>query len=181
MLKASVARLAKRKDREFQTVAGALSRWAWQQRKLPGRLWFDVVDLFRANAMLRGTLRIGGQPVRLDRITVPTLVMVTDRDHIVPIASSLALTRVIPHAQVVRAPAGHVSMLMGHEARSVTIPAIASFINAASAPPPAPPAAPAPKPVPRPKPRKAAPRTAAPRRAAPSRDRRNGSSQVRGA
>ena len=129
VLKAALVRLHKRRDREFQQVAGALARWTWEQRRIPGRLWFDVVDLFRQNALLRGTLRVGDTPVRLDRVTVPTLIVVTDRDHIVPIASSLALTRAIPHAEVVRSPSGHVSMLMGREANAVTIPAITAFLR----------------------------------------------------
>lgn len=128
-LKAAWARLRRRKDRQFQQVAAALGRWAWEQRRVPGALWFDLVDLFRDNTMLRGTLRIGEDDVRLDRVTVPTLIVVTDRDHIVPIASSLALTRVIPHAEVVRSPAGHVSMLMGRESRVVTVPAIAQWLR----------------------------------------------------
>jgi polyhydroxyalkanoate synthase len=137
-LKAALARLRKRKDREFQQVAGALSRWALEQRRMPGRLWFDLVDLFRGNTLLRGELKVGKRDVRLDRVTVPTLILVTDRDHIVPIASSLALTRAIPHAEVVRCPAGHVSMLMGHESRAVTIPALLRWLREGTVAPPPP-------------------------------------------
>ncbi|MDQ1711771.1 MAG: poly[(R)-3-hydroxyalkanoate] polymerase subunit PhaC [Frankiaceae bacterium] len=126
-------RLRRRRDRDFQRVASALSRWAWEQRRLPGALWFDLVDLFRGNALLRGTLRVEGHPVRAANVTIPTLVLVTDRDHIVPIASSLALTRQVPHAEVVRCPAGHVSMLMGHESRMVLVPALDAFLRRASA------------------------------------------------
>lgn len=136
VFKAALARLARRRDREFQEVAGALSRWAWHQRRVPGRLFFDLVDLFRRNALLRGTLRVGGDTVDLARVTVPTLILVTDRDHIVPIASSLALTRAIPHAEVVRCPAGHVSMLMGREARAITIPALVRFLREGTVPAP---------------------------------------------
>jgi polyhydroxyalkanoate synthase len=128
-LKAAWARLRRRRDKGFQRVAAAMTRWAWEQRAIPGALWFDLVDLFRGNTLLRGTLRVGDDDVRLDRVTIPTLIVVTDRDHIVPIASSLALTRVIPHAEVVRSPAGHVSMLMGHESRAVTVPALLRWLR----------------------------------------------------
>lgn len=129
VLKAAWARLRKRRDREFQTVAGALARWTWEQRRVPGALWFDLVDMIRGNTMLNGTLAVGDNPVDLSRVTIPTLILVTDRDHIVPIASSLALTRPIPHAEVVRSPAGHVSMLMGKESRIVTVPALLSWLE----------------------------------------------------
>ena len=129
VLKAAFARLMRRRDREFQTVAGALARWTWEQRRVPGALWFDVVDMIRGNTMLNGTLAVGDAPVDLSRVTIPTLIVVTDRDHIVPIASSLALTRAIPHAEVVRSPAGHVSMLMGKESRTVTVPALLEWLQ----------------------------------------------------
>lgn len=129
MLAAARERLRRRRDREFQQVAGALSRWAWEQRRVPGELFFDVVDLFRTNALLDGTLRLGGMPADLSRVRVPTLVLVTDRDHIVPIASSLALTRQVPHAEVVRCAQGHVSMLMGSESRTVLVPALDAWLR----------------------------------------------------
>jgi len=128
-LRGAVVRMRRRGDAEFQRVAAALSRWAWEQRRVPGALWFDLVDLFRANSMLRGDLHLGARRVDLSRVSVPTLVLVTDRDHIVPIASSLALTREIPHAEIVRCPAGHVSMLMGHEARTVLLPALRDWLS----------------------------------------------------
>jgi polyhydroxyalkanoate synthase len=161
-------RFRRRRDRDFQRVASALSRWAWEQRRLPGALWFDLVDLFRENALLRGTLRVGGRRVDLANVTVPTLVLVTDRDHIVPIASSLALTRQVPQAEVVRCPAGHVSMLMGHESRTVLVPALDAFLRRAAT-------------TPAPSPTRAGParRTAAARRGtagAPSRTVRRGPS-----
>ncbi|HEV2891922.1 MAG TPA: alpha/beta fold hydrolase [Frankiaceae bacterium] len=129
MLAAARERLRRRGDRDFQQVAGALSRWAWEQRRVPGELFFDVVDLFRANALLDGSLRLGGARADLSRVDVPTLVLVTDRDHIVPIASSLALTRAVPHAEVVRCAQGHVSMLMGSESRTVLVPALDRWLR----------------------------------------------------
>jgi polyhydroxyalkanoate synthase len=122
-------RLRRRRDTEFQRVAAALSRWAWEQRRVPGALWFDLVDWFRTNSMMRGALSVGGDPVSMSRVTVPTLVLVTDRDHIVPIASSLALTRQLPQAKVVRCPAGHVSMLMGSQSTRVLLPALDAFLR----------------------------------------------------
>ncbi|HEU0132185.1 MAG TPA: alpha/beta fold hydrolase [Mycobacteriales bacterium] len=127
----ALGRLRRRRDKQLQRVASALSRWAWEQRRLAGALWFDLVDLFRENSLLRGTLRVGDRPVLMSNVDVPTLVLVTDRDHIVPIASSLALTRQVPQAEVVRCPAGHVSMLMGHESREVLVPALDAFLTRA--------------------------------------------------
>lgn len=124
------ARLRRRGDRDFQAVAGALDRWAWDQRAVPGALFFDLVDLYRGNLLVRGRLRLHGVDADLRSVRVPVLVAVTDRDHIVPIASSLALTRLLrTPPTVVRCPAGHVSMLMGVESRTTLLPAITAFVR----------------------------------------------------
>ncbi len=120
-LRLTVARLRRRGDRDFQQVAGALDRWAWQQRALGGALVFDLVDFYRTNPLVRDGL---------GRVDVPVLVAVTDRDHIVPIGSSLALGRLLPRQpEEVRCPAGHVSMLMGAESRTTLLPAITDFLR----------------------------------------------------
>ncbi len=126
----TLARLRRRSDREFQQITGALDRWAWEQRPLAGRLAFDIVDLYRGNTMVGGELTVGGAPVDLAAVDLPVLVAVTDRDHIVPIASSLALTRLLPaEPAVVRCPGGHVSMLMGTESRTTLLPALTDFLR----------------------------------------------------
>ena len=123
-------RLRRRRDREFQAVAGALDRWAWDQRAVPGALFFDLVDLYRGNLLVRRRLRLHGVDADLRSVRVPVLLAVTDRDHIVPIASSLALTRLLPAPPtVVRCPAGHVSMLMGTESRTTLLPAVTAFLR----------------------------------------------------
>lgn len=126
----ALQRLRRRGDPEFQAAAGALDRWAWEQRAVPGALFFDLVDLYRGNLLTRRRLRLHGVDADLRTVRVPVLLAVTDRDHIVPVGSSLALTRLLPvPPEVVRCPAGHVSMLMGMESRTVLLPAITSFIN----------------------------------------------------
>ena len=122
-LKSAVGRLRRWHDRDFQQVAGALDRWAWRQRPLSGALSFDLVDYYRANPFVSGR-------TDLRRVRLPVLVAVTDRDHIVPIASSLALTRLLPAPpEVVRCPAGHVSMLMGAESRTTLLPRLTAFLR----------------------------------------------------
>ena len=124
-LQAARSRWRTRRDPGQSETAAALTRWAWEQRPLPGRMFFDLIDYYRDNPFL--TAPLGDQ---LRELTTPTLVAVTDRDHIVPIASSLALTRLMrKEPTVVRCAGGHVSMLMGHEARTVLYPAILDWLD----------------------------------------------------
>ncbi|MBW3667627.1 MAG: hypothetical protein KY443_00320 [Actinobacteria bacterium] len=81
-----------------------MARWTWEQRRLPGALFFDLVDLYRSNELLGA----------LDRLDVPLFMAVAERDHIVPWASSAALTRVPGVAlESLVFPGGHVSTLVG--------------------------------------------------------------------
>ena len=127
---AALARWRMRGDRPRADVAAALTRWTWEQRSLPGALFFDLVDFYRSNALVTDEMVVGGQPARIAGLCVPTVVAVTDRDHIVPVSSSLALERVLPsQPEIVRCAGGHVSMLCGSEAQQTLFPALADWLS----------------------------------------------------
>jgi polyhydroxyalkanoate synthase len=105
--------LRARRDPVARTYHAALARWAWEQRPMPGALFFDLVDLCRSNAIVAGTCDVGGRPVDLGVIETPLLSVVASRDHIVPAGSATALG--VPSVS----PAGHVSMLAGSAATTL--------------------------------------------------------------
>ncbi len=60
----------------------------------PGEMFRGFVRAFyQDNALLRGTLTLGGEPVRLEALTMPVLNCYATRDHIVPPAAARALGR----------------------------------------------------------------------------------------
>lgn len=113
---------------EERSFYAAMARWAWTHRRLPGAVWFDLVDLYRHNPLVP-TDRVSP----LSGIRPPMLVAVADRDHIVPPASSTALAA-IPGLDVtlLRVASGHVSMLVGTAARTTFWPGVVAFIQDAS-------------------------------------------------
>jgi polyhydroxyalkanoate synthase len=70
------------------------------------------------NTPAKGQWRIGGLPVRPENVTVQTLVIIPDRDRIVPPQSSEPLARDIPGAERMDIHGGHVGMLLAGRARS---------------------------------------------------------------
>jgi poly(3-hydroxyalkanoate) synthetase len=44
-------RITRRNDEEYREFYAAFARWAWNQRRLPGALLFDLIDLYRHNAL----------------------------------------------------------------------------------------------------------------------------------
>ncbi|HYP22571.1 MAG TPA: alpha/beta fold hydrolase [Actinomycetota bacterium] len=119
-----------RRDRSFRAAYDPLARWVWEHRALPGRMFFDLVDLFRTNALVAGTLELAGEVARLPDVRAPILAIIPERDHITPSGSSHALTTQPGlDVTVVNAAAGHVSMIAGPAARTTTWPEVASWLE----------------------------------------------------
>jgi polyhydroxyalkanoate synthase len=76
-----------------------------------------LLDWYVANRPARGTWRVGGRPIRPDRLNLPTLVAVPSHDRIVPEASAMPLARALPGATILRPASGHVGMVVGSRAR----------------------------------------------------------------
>lgn len=129
-LRAARQRWRLRHDAAATRIAGALTRWTWEQRALPGGVFFDLVDLFRTNPLMERGWPVGDAVADLRTIDRPTLIAVTDRDHIVPVASSLALTHVLAgRTEVVRCAGGHVSMVAGVDAQRTLYPSLRAWFD----------------------------------------------------
>lgn len=126
----------RRHDPDFRKSYDPLARWVWEHRRLPGRMFFDLVDLFRTNALVAGTLEVSGELARLEDIEAPILAVIPERDHITPSGSSHVLTtRPGLDVTIVNAASGHVSMVAGSTARSTAWPAVGEWIAARQAAP----------------------------------------------
>lgn len=120
----------RRRDPSFRAAYDPLARWVWEHRALPGRMFFDLVDLFRANGLVAGTLEVAGDVTRLADVRAPVLAIIPERDHITPSGSSHALTTQRGlDVTVVNAAAGHVSMIAGPAARETTWPEVAAWLE----------------------------------------------------
>ncbi|MFN2588215.1 MAG: alpha/beta fold hydrolase [Actinomycetota bacterium] len=122
--------LRRRRDKAFRTTYGPIARWVWEHRRLPGQMFFDLVALFRTNALVAGTLELGGGVARLENVKAPILVLIPERDHITPSGSSHVLsTRRGLDVTIVNAASGHVSMVAGSAARATTWPEIVAWLE----------------------------------------------------
>ncbi len=89
-----------------------------------------VKELFWKNGLHDGTLRIGGRPVQLKAIQVPTLSMVAKYDHIVPPAAAAPLIEQIASRdkEQIVLPGGHVSLVAGPNAVKRMWPALDNWL-----------------------------------------------------
>jgi len=110
----------------------AMNQWAGDHVPFPGAAFKQVAEqLLTNNGFVEGTLRLGGRDVDLGAITCPTLSIVAERDHIVPIDAATPLPGLLTgtEAEELRLNAGHVGLVAGRQAAKVTLPAIVQWIK----------------------------------------------------
>ena len=80
-----------------------------------------LADLYRDNALVRGTLQLDGRPVDLARIHVPLLNLYGVNDHIVPPAASRALCGLTASRRYEEwaLPVGHIGVFVSDRAAAV--------------------------------------------------------------
>ena len=113
--------LANLHDAEHVERYRAFEDWFKHVQDIPGRFYLWIVEhLFRDNALLGGTLKIGGEHVDLRRIDVPLNLLGGATDHITPPAQVFAMADGVstPREQVTKrtTTGGHLGLFMGSEA-----------------------------------------------------------------
>jgi polyhydroxyalkanoate synthase len=113
----------------------AMGQWTRDHVPFPGAAFRQTVEqLVRRNALMDGSLELGGERVDLSAIRCPVLNVMAERDHIVPLAAAEPVPRLVGSAEAdeLRLAAGHVGLVAGRAAAKVTLPGIAGWIAAHS-------------------------------------------------
>ncbi len=113
--------------------------WFKHTQDIPGAFYLWIVEhLFRDNALISGTLEVGGRAVDLAAIDMPLALLAGASDHITPPAQVFALAEAAStQPQAVRyelASGGHLGLFMGHEALAEKWPSLLSAVAAHSQP-----------------------------------------------
>jgi polyhydroxyalkanoate synthase len=100
--------------REVRTMAS----WVDDVVPAPGRL---LAELYRklgpgANGIMKGTATVGERAVDFHAVGMPVLSVSAEKDTIAPPAGVEALRSVVPHAELLRLPGGHVGIVAGRAA-----------------------------------------------------------------
>jgi len=100
--------------RDVRTMAS----WVDDVVPAPGRLLAELYREFGPgrNKLMAGTAKVGHHQVKLSAVTMPVMSVSAEKDAIAPPEGVDAVKRVVPHAQVVRLPGGHVGIVAGRNA-----------------------------------------------------------------
>jgi polyhydroxyalkanoate synthase len=108
----------------------ALETWGNDPVSFAGACYRRYVEeLYRNDALVKGTFTLSGAPVSLSRITCPTLAVTFEHDNIVPWASAAALIDAVGAADKrrIHLPGGHVGAVVSQKASKTLWPELAAF------------------------------------------------------
>jgi len=117
-------------DDEYLDGVLALETWGNDNVSFPGEAYQRYVEeLYRGDALAKGTLRVSGRPARLDAITCPLLAVTFEHDNIVPWASAAAALDLVSSREKERVhlSGGHVGAMVSKAAAKGLWPKLSSF------------------------------------------------------
>lgn len=107
-----------------------LEHWLSSGPLLSGPALAEYLErYYHQNGLCRNTLTLSGQSVTLAQLRLPVQLLIADQDHIVPPASSLALTALLSQPVTVeRFATGHIGVLVGRQ-RLALAASVAEFVR----------------------------------------------------
>jgi polyhydroxyalkanoate synthase len=109
-----------------------MEKWIFDSPDQAGEAYRQFMkDFYQGNKLIKGEVKIGGQPVDLQTITIPVLNVYAEEDHLVPPASSMALQRYIgsPDYTLRSFPVGHIGMYVSGKVQRDLPPLIAGWLK----------------------------------------------------
>ncbi|MBW2455958.1 MAG: alpha/beta fold hydrolase [Deltaproteobacteria bacterium] len=117
-------------DDEFLDGFFALETWGNDNVSFPGACYERYVEeLYRGNALVKGTFTLSGRPVRLENITCPVLAVTFQHDSIVPAGSATPLMELVSSKdkQNIHLHGGHVGAVVSRKASDRLWPQLAEW------------------------------------------------------
>jgi len=115
---------------DFAEGFTALEAWGNDNVSFPGACYQRYIEeLYRGDALMKGTFTLSGRPARLESITCPTMAVVFEHDNIVPWKNAAILEERIASTdkRVLVLPGGHVGAVVSRAAQRKLWPELRAF------------------------------------------------------
>ena len=131
-------------NKNFVDTFFDVEKWLHDTPPIPGELYKKIVkDCYNANLLISGNMQLYkkvanevdkddvNNKININRITVPVLSIIAEKDDLVSPMSSLAITDYISSKEttVFKHPGGHVSLCISNEAHKELWPKVARWIK----------------------------------------------------
>jgi polyhydroxyalkanoate synthase len=120
-------------DEDATTLFMRMEKWIFDSPALAGAAFREFGRVFyQGNGLIKGSVVIGGRPVKLAQLTMPILNIYAESDHLVPPLASLALG---DHAgtkdyEALGFPGGHIGLYVSSRAHAILPKAIDEWLLA---------------------------------------------------
>jgi polyhydroxyalkanoate synthase subunit PhaC len=118
---------------EFVDGYQAMAQWSRDHVPFPGAAFRQVVDqLIRRNALMQGSMRLGGRKVELANARGKVLNAMAERDTVVPRAAAEPVVRLVgdpAQRKELVLPGGHVTFGAGRQAFKHSLPRLTDWIT----------------------------------------------------
>ena len=93
-----------------------------------------IIDLYRHDRLMQGTLKMRGEQVELSRLRANLLTVIADDDHITPPCQSETIVQKVASTDktLLRIPGGHIGIMAGSAASKSTWPRIDGWLGSRS-------------------------------------------------
>ena len=109
----------------------AMNTWVTDLTHIAGAAYRQlIVDMYRYNRLMQGTMTLRGETVHLENITASVLNLIATEDHIVPPMQTEGVMAKIgsKDKELLRIPGGHIGMMAGSGAIKRTWPQIDAWL-----------------------------------------------------
>src|SRR5712664_1046650 len=113
----------------------AMNTWVSDAIPLAGGAYRQfILDLYRGNKLVKGTLTVRGERVDLGQLRASLLNVIGEDDHITPPCQSESILELVGSTdkELLRLPGGHIGLMAGSGASKGTWPKVESWIAARS-------------------------------------------------
>ncbi len=118
-------------DDRFVENYFAMEKWTNDNIPVAGETFREFVKkLYQRNELVKGEFRLGNQPVKLDQITCPLMLLVAAADHLVPPSQTEGI---LPHVgskdkKVMMLDAGHIGLAVSSKAHKTFWPEATAWL-----------------------------------------------------
>ncbi|AFK21188.1 alpha/beta fold hydrolase (plasmid) [Haloferax mediterranei ATCC 33500] len=122
-------------DEEFLSRFLRRLQWGFDTVDVAGELYTEfLVDLYRENRLMKGTLSVGGETIDLETLEMPILDIIGMDDQFIPAEASLPFIEAVPSTDttVIEYPADHVGLSTGEGAHTDLWPRVCEWFAARS-------------------------------------------------
>jgi poly[(R)-3-hydroxyalkanoate] polymerase subunit PhaC len=110
-----------------------MEKWLFGGPNVPGEAYRQfITEFLQNNALVNGTLVLGGQKVDLKNVSMPVLNVYAERDHLVPPKSTVALGKHVGNKkdyQELPIKTGHIGIYTGGASQKLVAPGVAKWLK----------------------------------------------------